>query len=360
MSDRVRHLDALRGVAVAAVFMQHLLWQVWRAPATPELARHLVFWWTHEGFNLGRFGVVLFFLLSGYVIPLSFRGNRPYFDFFVSRFLRLYPAYWLSVIFAVITAVALTKVQFDAVQFFANLSMVQKLFGVSDVNGVYWSLFIELVFYAACLGLFALGRLTDTKTLVAATIACVAATVLPMLVNMTTAHHLPVQFLTHHLSFLFFGGVIRNAIVDRHRATLAPCVLATAVVLTGIPFASGWVISVNPNHVPLGGEIGIGAAYFAAMGLFVASCLLRRPVGHTFVWLGSLSYAIYVLHGPCITIAQTISPLSNEAAAWIYAGLSTILTLLVAALCLRSIEVPGMALSRRIRFGRRVPVEVLM
>ena len=44
-----------------------------------------------QNVSLGRFGVALFFLISGFIVPFSIGGERPLFQFAVSRVFRLYP-----------------------------------------------------------------------------------------------------------------------------------------------------------------------------------------------------------------------------------------------------------------------------
>lgn len=52
-----------------------------------------------NNFNLGRLGVIIFFLISGYLIPFSFKNkHKPIIKFAISRIFRLYPLYWFSII----------------------------------------------------------------------------------------------------------------------------------------------------------------------------------------------------------------------------------------------------------------------
>jgi len=96
----------------------------------------------------GWLGVYLFFLVSGFVICLSCwgRGLR---DFFVSRVTRLYPAFW----FAVAVTAAVRYLWPDAREpdhfsdVFTNLTMFQEGMGVGNLDGVYWTLWVELRFY---------------------------------------------------------------------------------------------------------------------------------------------------------------------------------------------------------------------
>ncbi|HEY9524978.1 MAG TPA: acyltransferase family protein, partial [Thermopolyspora sp.] len=56
--SRLAWLDALRGVGALAVVAEHML--PWLVPS-----------WRPHWFNLGMYGVLVFFLVSGYIIPAS-------------------------------------------------------------------------------------------------------------------------------------------------------------------------------------------------------------------------------------------------------------------------------------------------
>lgn len=106
----------------------------------------------------GLFGVELFFMISGYVIFYSAR-NRKASEFAVSRALRLLPAYWVAIIFtAVVTyfwGEDLFPISLKMVM--VNFTLLQSLFHIPHVDGVYWTLLYEIIFYAAVFGLLLLG-----------------------------------------------------------------------------------------------------------------------------------------------------------------------------------------------------------
>ena len=83
-------LQALRGYAVLAVCLAHLQGSEGKLPGAPILGT-----WAHIGFA----GVDLFFVISGFVmvwVTRNIQGNAASIPpFFVGRFLRIYPLWWL-------------------------------------------------------------------------------------------------------------------------------------------------------------------------------------------------------------------------------------------------------------------------
>tara|TARA_Y100001954_G_C15740651_1_gene568197 strand:+ start:6 stop:869 length:864 start_codon:yes stop_codon:yes gene_type:complete len=69
--------------------------------------------------------------------------------FIASRISRLYPAYWFSVLFTsfFIFTLGFNYYDIELKQILLNLSMIHEMFGVKSVDGVYWSLLVELRFY---------------------------------------------------------------------------------------------------------------------------------------------------------------------------------------------------------------------
>ena len=89
---RLQFLDALRGIAAIAVVIFHYMEDL----NTQGILRgwqHSVADFTHNEFDFGRFGVALFFLISGYIIPNSLGPTRhDVRRFCISRFFRSLPA----------------------------------------------------------------------------------------------------------------------------------------------------------------------------------------------------------------------------------------------------------------------------
>ncbi|MFK0294242.1 acyltransferase family protein [Streptomyces sp. NPDC090442] len=137
-------MDGLRLLAALAVVLYHF---VAREGAWSSDAKALF----PDSFSLaayGWLGVQLFFLISGFVICMSCWG-RSLGDFFTSRVVRLFPAYWFAVL---ATAAGLIVFRGDGDRLswrtvLTNLTMLHEPLGVEHVDGVYWTLFAEMRFY---------------------------------------------------------------------------------------------------------------------------------------------------------------------------------------------------------------------
>lgn len=141
--SRYGYLDGMRGIAALCV-----------------LTRHTGAFWT---FSLYRsyLAVDLFFILSGFVISYAYdekieSGKLRVRDFVLIRLIRLYPVYFLSVIFCIISLLSRVIVFNDDVVYnniFSVISLTvlflpSKVIGSSQlfpINGPYWSLFFELI-----------------------------------------------------------------------------------------------------------------------------------------------------------------------------------------------------------------------
>lgn len=137
-------LDLIRFLAAIAVVCFHYLFRGWAADDLsplkfPEISGVAKY---------GYLGVQLFFLISGFVIFMSAYGKSPS-QFVSSRIARLYPAYWFSVILTSVFIILLggSDYSITGIQFFSNLTMMQEFIGQTHVDGVYWTLTCELVFY---------------------------------------------------------------------------------------------------------------------------------------------------------------------------------------------------------------------
>ena len=114
----------------------------------------------HQLATYGWTGVELFFMISGFVICMSGWGRRPA-DFFVSRVVRLVPAYWAAIGLTALVLMVFPRLTSGVrpSMVLTNLTMVQSAYGVPNLVPAFWTLFVELTFYLL-FGIVAIGGIT--------------------------------------------------------------------------------------------------------------------------------------------------------------------------------------------------------
>lgn len=120
-------ISTLRGFAALLVFISHL---------------HIVAP-TDVMFIIGRIGVTLFFLISGY---LSFESikKRSLKQYFFNRFIRMYPVYWVILI---ISWFVYDFGQLSIIKLIANATLFQEFLGFDNIIGASWMMPIQIIFY---------------------------------------------------------------------------------------------------------------------------------------------------------------------------------------------------------------------
>lgn len=142
-AGRYDWVDSLRLFAALAVFVQH----VFEASSSARLQ-------AVTEISPGVFGVVLFFLISGFVMPLSVRNHFNIAEFAIRRLLRIFPG--VLVAFALLFFVQLVFLPdypramwtADLKSWIANLLLINDYLGTRTFLAVTWTLSIEFAWYA--------------------------------------------------------------------------------------------------------------------------------------------------------------------------------------------------------------------
>ena len=233
MRDRYAHIDSIRAVAAMAVIYFHFAMAFVTSGAATPIEQH-VFYAVTGGVDLGKLGVTLFFFVSGFVIPFSLigRSRGAVASFIVGRVFRLYPAYWLSVLVALIIAVRLEHVAFSRITILANVAMLQDFVRLPSLQGLYWTLQIELVFYGLCVALFLGGLLDQVGAVRTTSFVMLGLALLLAVLRKTTGHALPIA-LPLGLYIMLMGLIWRMALLGGDaaaRRVSRPQMVARAVV----------------------------------------------------------------------------------------------------------------------------------
>jgi peptidoglycan/LPS O-acetylase OafA/YrhL len=156
---RYHEVDALRLLAAGSVLGFHYLF---RSSTTDPVLAHTGFSDPGGVFHYGNLGVELFFVISGFVI-LNSAWRRTPMGFLAARAGRLYPAFWVAcTLSAIVMAVEPAgRFSISVQQWLANLTMASTAYHVQYVDGVYWTLTIELAFYLVIAALVKIGITTD-------------------------------------------------------------------------------------------------------------------------------------------------------------------------------------------------------
>jgi len=229
----------------------------------------------------GFIGVYLFFVISGLVISYSIRKRTPL-QFVKNRVVRLYPLYWLSVIFSAAIIYPLTGQVVSAYDFFSNMTMLQKVFGAPDLDGVYWTLFVELIFYFFMF-LLILFKLHKKWIIIVSAILLITSKLF------TLPNLLSSILIVNYLPFFMIGVVVSENFrkdIDKKLVLLFFIIFSILEIFnksTSLSLSHDY--SINPYY---------SVIIFLLLLVFALSKL--RMESSAFLNLGSYTYPLYLFH----------------------------------------------------------------
>ena len=387
-------LDALRAIAALLVVYAHLSRFLFRDARA----------FSSEWLNAGPAGVMLFFLVSGYIIPASLERHGSLRAFWVSRLCRLFPLYLVVAALVVGLGVAglvpadPALVAHPATAALAHVTMLPFLLGVPLVTPVFWTLTFEMAFYLLVSALFAV-RLHRGSAVVAVVLAVVAAVTVPLAPRLLAPTPAAARDLTVAVAVslalglvavasrrrwaVVAGGLLLGAVAgvllagDQDPAHVWDGLLIVAVMFTGTAIyradhgQTGWwqaglaaavvaaallanwfaeLESLDALTVRYQARSVITLLVFAgAFGLAMA--FRRRRVPRVLAWLGMISYSVYLVHyvliqllGPLLTeLGDRLPGPAEVPVAAAYLGL----VVGVSWLTYRFVELPGQRLGKR-------------
>jgi peptidoglycan/LPS O-acetylase OafA/YrhL len=325
---RIHTLDALRGLAALAVVLFHYTYHFQRLYPAEHHPVVSIGW--------GHYGIDLFFVISGFVILMTLDTTRRTRDFVVARLSRLFPTYWLAVAltFVVVLIAGLPGREVNGMTAALNLSMLQTFVGRSHVDGVYWTLEVEVGFYVVMLIAFVAGALRRDRLLFTLTAWLILAQMLASL----APRRLPTVLATFiaatgpSYAHVFVAGMAIY-VLRSHNEGKTRWVL----LLSAMPFIDWW------RHGATSALFVLGCV---ALVLAATSPRVARTQLLPFYALGLISYPLYLIHQNIGYVILRSLPLSPTLS--VVATVSVVMILASLITCL--VERPAMRLIRS-RFG---------
>jgi peptidoglycan/LPS O-acetylase OafA/YrhL len=329
-SESLTILDSLRAVAAMMVCLYHSAFLL--TPFFPTASEIL---------DAGQEGVYVFFVISGMVMPWSMEkiGYRisGFFVFMGKRIVRLQPPLIVSACIVALTSWAMINTaEHNGWQLLAaSATLTAPFFDLPWVNGIYWTLFVEMQYYIyIALAFPILTSASVFKRSVA--VACLLAFSFISIImegNAAKANlpfHLPVFLMGYYL-FMKYKGKISER---EFWIGIAVCAFVCAY-LTGVLHALGFRIVITA----------------------LSTTLLIRFTRNGWAWMGKIgevSYSIYLMHWPiisalCFLLGGILKTPWGNATVF---GCIQIAAVIFAFLFYRIIEKPALKWAKAVRYRR--------
>lgn len=355
LTQRLVNLDYARGIAALVVVLFHAT--IYSGSLMGETAGFADF------IALSPFGwilsgggaVMVFFVLSGFVLDrATHQGLAPTPSKWVAgRLLRLYlPIYPALFVAFILRATDGSGIESHVL--WGNLGLDSTLIlGHGDVLGVLWSLRWEII-YSLLLPLIVSRFQRATKSIAVHHIAgAVLVSGLGNAVNIGFVQYLPMIFAGFLLSRYVVSVEARSQEGGRSqelRWTLRSFgLLAASLLMIGLELQVAVAFQLLGASVPLVLQvvcqmIGLSGAILLVRRVFELPEIIGWPK-RSLAFLGSISFSLYLVHGPIVLFVVERLELNTLIAILIAVGSS----LLVAKAYFVTIETPALVLARRVR-----------
>ncbi|MDN3351965.1 acyltransferase [Actinomadura sp. DC4] len=385
-------LDLLRGIAALVVALHHATYYF-----TPRLRAGMVDW-----FDPGLYGVLVFFLVSGYIVPASLERHGRVRSFWISRLTRIYPLLTLAcaaMLLPFLLGVRDLRAGLSAYEpvtaVLAHATMLQDVLGVPNVINVLWTLSYEMIFYLLVVAFFVTGihRRSGPIAVVLVSVAVLAGGLLPMAALTRTAGVWPVVALTTLVMALAIAGAVSRHPVARTAGGIAGGVLgvvllltngrvgpweglvilsamftgtalyraehgqisrraaavSAGLVLTGAIVAGVWhaEMGMSPAQADAFQVYWVGSVLLAGLTFAAGWALRHRRIPAWLTALGTISFSLYLLHPVLLMLNDQFlgTPDHDDG---VRLGLFVLTLVAVSALTYRYVELPFQRLGRRL------------
>jgi peptidoglycan/LPS O-acetylase OafA/YrhL len=348
---KLRFAHQLRAVAALSVVINHY-WGIFFSPTVrslmgtpdsfvpvrPQYTDHVLSP-ALGGFLYGVFGVAVFFLISGLVIPISLR-NISTKQFFLRRFFRIYPVYWFCLLISLcmyfICSWYWSTPLSDRVSLpflLRNLSLLHSAAGLPSLDFVCWSLAVEIKFYVIFALVFLIGKKPHDVILISIAFlatCCIAAYFSTHYGDPASTYSSLISDMKY-ITFMFLGCLFYYVLYSE--------ISALAAFGYGVTI---YALFATINSFYEGEFFGaLVTNYTYALILFAGCYLLRNRFRDNMIldFLADISFPLYLVHSTIGYVAMPI--LIDQKISYTFAWMISLCgSVLVASAVHKYIEIP--------------------
>lgn len=367
-AGRFLPIDAMRGIAAVMVLFFHLF----RSPPQVDVLAATFPAPLQVASDFSRSGIAVFFVISGFVIAYTTRNLssrvRDSARFALRRQVRLDPPYYAVMAFVLVVMAmerlvpSLDTQTFTAGDIALNMFYLQGITGVPAVLAVAWTLCLEVQFYlVVVLLVLACGALTRRADTMVNRDRLVRIGALTL-----GAVSLALPFFGQTGGPWFIGTwwmfAMGMTLAWFMTGTISRTAMFVVVAIMGF-----WCVAVtiwSPIADPWGAHWFAWATMIAILVILLTGSMTRSPA-RVLVYLGTLSYSLYLVHLPVIDVvmagAYKLTGDSTAGALAAYVG-AAVMSFAAAIAVHRYVEQPAMRWSERLKTARlrpRLPARIL-
>ncbi len=356
---RFKELDSLRGLAALTVMFHHYLLVLpsifpYNGSTGNGFVRILTFTPVHLLWA-GYEAVILFFILSGYVLSLPYHQGRqePYRVFLIKRFCRIYLPYVSAIILAIILSALLQHGRISGLSTWFNntwttfswntvmihLTLLGHWYNTStQLDPVVWSLTYEMQ----------MSIIFPIIIFVAMNIRIRLAIFLG-LIGSLFSYTLPgFEFARYGLMFLIGVLLARHSAQLRERyGRLSKIKRYFLLILALLAYSSQWYwYSVSKFHTVASDWLIVVGSVGIILSVLYSHSLNRLFRLKPLVFLGKISFSVYLLHS--LVMLSLVNIFFGKVPLIIILIASAILTLVLSSLSFKFLELPAISLGNNI------------
>ncbi|MGO4270501.1 acyltransferase family protein [Paenibacillus sp. TAF58] len=361
MNNRFDELDSLRGLAASSVLLTHLFLVIPSAYLLEKFKNSPlhIFWAGHEA-------VILFFVLSGFVLSLSYYKDKApkYKDYLIKRICRIYLPYLASILLSIVLMSMFSRMPLEGldktlnstwVNSFSIESLISHMIFLGDFqsqnyNPVVWSLIHEMrISIIFPFIMYFLIKLNWKKSIMIG-LACTVLYFLIWYFVFNVLHANPTYLITLH----YIGFFILGALIAKHRDYLKSLytkfskIVKFIILLTAILcYTYSWWFLPNVVYAHLtiinDWAVAVGSSVFIVYSVntsIIRRLLLFKPIH----FIGKTSYSLYLFHMPALL--TLINVFYGKMPVWLILIISFFASFVLAGIMYYFIEKPSILLGK--------------